>query len=110
MINELEKINVDLTKRSEDDWAKIYHIKILDDTISNNLMTEFEWAYRMNDMKYILLQNEKKSFEDAEKMELRAMMIMCDVISHADKAERDILKNQHTFINTQYILSYSCSN
>ncbi len=106
--------DVDLNKRYDDEWADIYHIKILNsDYINNSKMDEFEWSYFLvNHANYQLIpkfskKNQELDYSIPEEMETRAIKINRDIFSTADKHEKKILQN-NTFVATKYILNYRC--
>lgn len=105
MINEDILTDIDTTKRKEEDWEKIYHIKITDGIIESSPIDEFEFAFYLQRKKYYLLPDKNNNFEKATEMENRAMKIYRDIYSTADRHEKILLKSGE-FIKTQYILDY----
>lgn len=99
-------LNVDMTKRTQEDWAKMYHMRIVDNTIDSELINEFKWAFVLNNLRYYLIPDSKDSYADAENMEMRGMKILRDIISTADTGEKRILKDKKEFMETKYILNY----
>ena len=105
--------DVIIDKKYDDEWADIYHVKVIDgDYINNSQIDEFEWSfYLMNHCKYMLLPKIRKDgeldYSIPEEMETRAMKINRDIFHTADKHEKKIL-NSKKFISTKYILNYRC--
>lgn len=105
MENEDVVLDVDLTRRTEEEWSSIYHLRLVDDIIDTETMNEFEWAYKLYKSKYYLLPSANNNYEVAEQMEMRGMKIYRDLFSHADRAEKNIL-NQGKYMATRYVLDY----
>jgi len=102
--------DVDLTKRKENEWEDIYHVKITDGEIDVGDMNEFEFAYKLTKSKYYLQpakqsKNKDLDYDVAEQMEMRAMKIVRDIFSNADRIEKEQLEQR--YIATKYILDYS---
>ena len=106
--------DVDITKRYDNEWEDIYHIKIIkSDYINNSKLDEFEWCYfLMNSTEYQLIPNYSKhkdlDYSIPEEMETRAMKINRDIFSTADKHEKKILEEKRGYMPTKYILNYRC--
>lgn len=96
--------DVDIRKRSEDEWSDIYHIQLVESDIDNEAMDEFEWAYKLNKSKYFLKPSKNNDYEIAENMEMRGMKIYRDIFCHADTVEKKMLNNG--YMTTKYILNY----
>ena len=112
MINEDVVNDLDLRKRTEEEWSEIYHIKVVEsDYYNSSPIDELEWCFfLMNHCKYYQIPNVRKNktpgyFDDysiSEEMETRAMKINCDIFSNADAYEKKILKSGK-FITTKYV-------
>lgn len=114
MTNEDLVTDVDLTKRYDDEWADIYHVKVFHgDYINNSKIDEFDWCYFLvNHAEYQLIpkfdkKEQELNYSIPEEMETRAMKINRDIFSTADRHEKKILQDG-TFIATKYILNYRC--
>jgi len=94
----IDEINVDLSKRTPSEWAKIYNFKLYNKI--NTLWTEFEWAYNVPNLDYEFIKK-NDSYELAEQMELRAFEIKCLIFKLADNIEKKILKEK--YIETEWI-------
>ena len=114
MLNEDLILDVDTTKRYDDEWADIYHIKIIEsDYFNNSKLDEFEWCYYLiNNTKYRLLpkimKNQELDYSIPEEMETRAMKINRDIFTTADPHEKKLLNMKKNCIPTKYILNYRC--
>lgn len=109
MINDLVISDVDLTKRSQKEWENIYHVCITNGIIEGSDIDEFNFCYNLMKSEYYPLPNAMEKHKEldysiAEEMQLRAMRIYTDLISHADKAEKKLLDNK--YIQTDYVLNY----
>jgi len=101
--------DVDLTKRTQDEWCDIYHVHIVDGEIEGGKIDEFNFAYNLMKSNYYPLPSPAIKHQDldysiSEEMQLRAMMIYKDLITHADRAEKKLLDNK--YIQTKYVLDY----
>ena len=105
MENEDVVLDVDLNRRTEEEWSSIYHLRLVDEVIDTGTMNEFEWAFKLYQSKYYLLPSMNNNYEVAEQMEMRGMKIYRDLFSHADRAEKNIL-NQGKYMATKYVLDY----
>ena len=108
MIDEDLVGDVDLTRRSDDEWQNIYHVQIVEGEIDASPINEFEFAYKLVRAKYYLKPSSSKGELDytiPEQMEMRAMKINRDIFSHADKYEKDQLSRR--YFATKYVLNYS---
>ena len=93
---DIKIIDVDSTKRSVNEWAKIYHIKIYNN-INYEVMNEYEFCWNLeNTLQYILYSDNK-----ANQQELRARLIYLDIINNATEEEKEQLKNK--FVITDFI-------
>lgn len=92
------EINIDMSKRTPEEWAKIYNLKIYN--VPRKLWSEFEWAYNLSNLDYQYILKDDSS-ELSEQMELRAFEIKNMIFQFADSAEKSILKNK--FIETEWI-------
>lgn len=97
--------DIDLAKRRPIEWAKIYKMELKSKV--DGLWSEYEWAYRLNDLDYTLLPdrgpNNKlldSNFE-SEEMEIRALSIKADLFKNADAGEKLLLKEK--YINTEMV-------
>ena len=97
--------DVDLTVRTEDEWARIYHMRLGTQIIDRNGMDEFEWAWRLQQLRYQLLPDAQGSTDVATQMEARAMRIACEVLLTADPYERRALRSGR-YLETKYIIGY----
>lgn len=100
--------NIDLTRRSDEEWQNIYHVQIVDGEIDVAPINEFEFAYKLVRSKYYLKPSSVKGELDysiPEQMEMRAMKINRDIFAHADKYEHAQLEKR--YFATKYILNYS---
>lgn len=98
--------DVDLTVRTEEEWAKIYHIVLANEDVDVSGMDEFEWAWRLQRRKYRLDFDADGSCDTAEAMETRAMKIARELLMTADVYERRILRGEGRYIETKYVLAY----
>ena len=100
--------DVDLTRRSDEEWQKIYHVQIMDGEIDVSPINEFEFAYKLVHSKYCpkpSLNKGEMDYSIPEQMEMRAMKINRDIYTNADKFEKSQLDNR--YFATKYILNYS---
>jgi len=87
--------NIDVNRRKPEEWAKIYHMKLIKNTISD-LWNEYEWAYYLSkDLKYQLLPDKNGDYEKANNMEMRALEIKRDLFMSADEGEKYVLQSQY---------------
>jgi len=103
-------LDVDLKKRTDDEWSNIYHIFLVDGEIDTTPIDEFNWAYKLSKSKYYLKPSinaytKELDYSVAEEMEVRAMKINRDLFSHADRAEKEMLY-KGKYIQTKYVLDY----
>jgi len=98
--------DVDLTPRTEDEWAQIYHVELGGADVDVNGMDEFEWAWRLSRRRYRLLPDADGSTDTAEAMEVRALKIVRELVATADVYERRILRGEGRYLETKYVLSY----
>lgn len=112
MINEDVINDLDLRKRTEEEWCNIYHVKIVEgDYYNSSPIDELEFCfYLMNHCKYYAIPNVRKGkgpehFDDysiSDEMEMRAMKINRDIFANADRYEKKMLKSGK-FVTTKYI-------
>ena len=92
--------NIDVNRRKPNEWAKIYRMKLIKNTL-DDLWTEYEWAYYlMKDLQYVLLPDKNGDYDKANNMELRAMEIKRDLFMGADEGEKYVLQRQ--YIETEW--------
>ena len=97
--------DVDLTKRKEDAWCNIYHVKIVHGIVDTEPMDEFAFAYKLQNVEYMLMPSKNNDYTVAEDMEMRASKIYRDVFSHADRVEKEFL-TKGKYYETKYIVDY----
>jgi hypothetical protein len=90
---------VDQIKRYPKEWAKIYKIQLVNDEI-NEMWSEFEWAYNLFNLDYMLIPT-NDDYEESELMEMRAMDIKRDIFQNADYGEKLMLKER--YIDTSWV-------
>lgn len=103
MDEQINELNIDMSKRTPEEWANIYHIRLYS-AFPRVLWTEFEWCYNMINMDYQYISEKVEgelSSEKAEEMELRAMEIKNLIFQLAEPAEKNILKDR--YIETEWI-------
>ena len=83
-----------MIKRKPQEWAKIYHIKLLD-SMENILLNEYEWAYKIDELRYTLIPDKYGDFDNASLMELRALELKRDLFMMSDLGEREILEQRY---------------
>lgn len=92
----------DITRRTPDEWAKIYGIKLL--TQVPGWWNEYEWAYNFTSLSYIPLLKDEDGFPNwdqiAEK-EMRAQYLKRDLFLGADMGEKELLKTK--YVETQWL-------
>lgn len=91
--------DVDLHKRKPEEWAKIYGLKLLNNP-SNNLWSEYEWAYNFTELSYYPAHQD---FDKISEMEMRAFELRRDLFVGADIGEKEVLKTK--YIETQWCLN-----
>lgn len=111
MVDEDVVKNVDLTKRTDEEWSDIYHVQLVDSIIDTEPINEFEWAYKMCHSQYFprpakLKKGEIYNYDVAEQMEMRAMKINRDLYAMADKSEKKML-DTGKYMTTKYVLNYT---
>jgi hypothetical protein len=92
--------NIDPVRRKPLEWARIYLIKLTEPP-PDIIWNEYEWAYNMINMNYILLPDKDGDFDKAGLMELRAMELKRDLFVSADMGERFVLEKQ--YIETEWM-------
>lgn len=98
--------NIDFKKRKPNEWAAIYKVKIFG-YIPDELWSEYEWAYNLTNLKYMLLPDRDEdgdlldTFEKSEEMEMRAIELKRDIFTTADMGEKLVLNDK--FIETDWI-------
>jgi hypothetical protein len=98
-----EKVeDVDMKKRTPEEWAEIYHIKLLGD-ITHQLWSEYEWAYHFPTLNYQPLPDDQGEFMKFSEMELRAHELRRDLIKTADNGERYVLQEEERYIETDWV-------
>ena len=105
MVNDDLTRDVDLTTRTEDEWSRIYRLRLGGDLLDVNGMDEFEWAWRLQRLVYQLLPDDDGSMDAAEQMEARAMKIAREVFATADVYERRLLRTGR-YTETKYVTAY----
>ena len=111
MVDEDIVADVDLTKRTDEEWSDIYHVQLVDSVIDTEPINEFEWAYKMCHSQYFprpakLKKGEIYNYDVAEQMEMRAMKINRDLYAMADKSEKKML-DVGKYMTTKYVLNYT---
>ena len=92
--------NVDPHKRKPIEWAKIYNLKLMS-SFSENLWSEYEWAYYFSKLKYMPMHDigrngqELDTFDKSTEMEMRAFELNRDLFVNADLGEKMILKEKY---------------
>lgn len=92
----------DITKRTPDEWAKIYKVKLTSQI--SGWWNEYEWAYNFQKLSYIPAQKDSEGFPDWDSVcekEMRAQYLNRDLFLGADMGEKEILKTK--YIETQWI-------
>lgn len=92
--------NPDLTKRTPDEWAKIYGVKLTSQIAG--WWNEYEWAYNFSTLKYTPFKKDDDGFPDwdgiADK-EMRAQFIKRDIFLGADMGEKEVLNEKYMETN-----------
>lgn len=86
----------DITKRTPQEWAKIYNIELLTDI--NGLWNEYEWAWNFPNLSYIPSKKTKDGYYDFDSItekENRASFLRRDLFLGADDGEKIILKDKY---------------
>lgn len=94
--------NPDITKRTPDEWAKIYGIKLLESIAG--WWNEYEWAYNFTRLSYTPLLKDEDGFPNWEiisEKEMRAQYLKRDLFLGADMGEKEVLKQR--YIETQWV-------
>jgi len=95
---EWESINdVDISKKTTNDWAQIYGVKLLKSY--GGFMDEYEWSYNFDNYDFIPFKKDKYNdidYEYIEQKQLRAQLIKRDIFMGATFTEKKILKNRYT--------------
>lgn len=94
--------NPDTTKRTPEEWSKIYGIKLQEKT--TGWYNEYEWAYNFLKLKYIpskLTEDNLPDWDSITSQEMRAQFLNRDLYLGADLGEKEVLKNQ--YIETNWI-------
>ena len=97
--------DTDMTKRTPEEWAKIYNIKLTEE--ATGFWSEYEWAYNFDKLSYVPIFEDDGVY-DWDKIanwELRAMNIRRDIFMGADMGEKDILKQK--YIETQWLRDHT---
>ena len=96
--------DLDYARRKIKEWANIYNIELVEFEDDGRLWSEYEWAYRLFDMKYNpIIINWKNMDEELEKFsekEMRAMELRRDVFMGATLGEKELLKEK--YIETEW--------
>lgn len=94
--------NPDITRRTPDEWARIYNIKLL--VPIAGWWNEYEWAYNFSSLSYIPNVKNEEGYVDWDSItekEMRAQYLKRDLFLGADIGEREVLKNK--YIETQWV-------
>ena len=103
--------DVDLTVRTEDEWARIYHLRLGSDLLNVNGMDEFEWAWRLQRVVYQPMPDERGSLDAAERKEAGAMKIARELLVTADPYEKRMLRHADgRYLETKYVLTYKSTH
>ena len=93
--------NIDVNRHKPNEWAKLYHMKLIKNTI-DDLWNEYEWAYYLfKDLKYQPLPDKNGDYEKANSMEMRALEIRRDLFMNADEGEKYVLQTR--YIETEWV-------
>ena len=99
--------DMDTHERLENEWAEIYGVELLDMDVSIGLMDEFEWCWRMlNVLSTVPVIGADGETTLAEEMETRARVIYQEIYASATPAERHMLRNQRTYVETKAVLQH----
>ena len=100
--NEDQITNPDFTKRTPNEWAKIYGIKLTENIVG--LWDEYEWAWNFPALSYLpekKLSNGFYDFDSITEKETRASFLRRDLFVNADIGEKNILKER--YIQTAWV-------
>lgn len=92
----------DITRRTPDEWSKIYGIKLL--TQISGFWNEYEWAYNLMSLNYIPAEKDEDGIPNWDKItekEMRAQYLKRDLFLGADLGEKEVLKKK--YIETQWV-------
>ena len=98
--------NPDITRRTCDEWANIYGIKLI--TPVNGFWNEYEWAYNFDKLNYMPNIKDEDGFPNWDAIcdkELRAQFLKRDLFLGADLGEKQVLKEK--YIETQWIRNHT---
>jgi|SRR3712207_6128874 len=97
--------NIDITRRTPEEWAKIYNVKLVNNV--GGWWDEYEWAYNFDGLAYLPNKfNDDKTpdWESISEKELRAAFIKRDLYLGADMGEKEVLKTQ--YIETNWVRNH----
>ena len=98
-------IDVDITKRFPDEWARINGIQIRNlPAEANYLMNEYEFAWYLPNFNYFPMKKDKDGMYDFDSIadkEMRLSFIRRDLFYFADFGERDLLEKK--YIETEWV-------
>lgn len=97
--------DIDFSRRTAHEWAKIYLVELLEESTDDRLWSEYEWAYNFLNMKYRPRIDDVEKLEEylekfAEK-EMRAIELRRDIFMGASLGEKEILKER--YIETEWV-------
>ena len=108
-MNKIDKcepiMDVDITKRFPDEWARINGIQIRNlPAEANYLMNEYEFAWYLPNFNYFPMKKDKDGMYDFDSIadkEMRLSFIRRDLFYFADFGERDLLEKK--YIETEWV-------
>lgn len=94
--------NVDYSRRSPDEWAKIYGVELLDNLNDGRVWSEYEWGYHFvnSDYKPLYIPGKEYDFERLSEMELRAIELRRDIFLGATREEKKMLNER--YVDTEW--------
>ena len=101
--------NVDYSKRTPSEWAKIYNMELIGD-VRKVLWSEYEWAYNVPNLKYYPVPDKNGEYEKTAEMELKAIELRRDLFMGADMGERHLLETEGKYIETDWIRKRAALN
>lgn len=97
--------NPDLTKRTPQEWANIYGIKLTKEI--NGFFNEYQWAYYFTTLSYVpsKIEDGLPDWDSITDKEMRAQFLRRDIFLGADMGEKEVLKER--YMETNWIRNHT---